>query len=152
MKENGVIFDQDEIEQLVKVLIDEVVTDKKRGGITYEDMKKLLGMERNLATALASRLVCCKRRKESSIMWFFSLSKWLVPREAESKQTFEMPERLTKNYIRNNPQDVAFLTWLSVTLIILFVLRGIQFKDTTSASGTTCWPIIFARASGKMSH
>ena len=60
MKENGVIFDEGEIRQLVSVLIEECLGREVKGcpkGITieYADIRRLLDQEKGLAAALAAR-------------------------------------------------------------------------------------------------
>ena len=56
MKENGVIFDEYEITQLVQVLMDESLAEgRKCQELNYKDMKNLLDQGNGLATALALR-------------------------------------------------------------------------------------------------
>ena len=57
MKENGVIFDEDEITQLVQVLMNESLADGRKccQGLSYLDMKSLLDKGNGLATTLALR-------------------------------------------------------------------------------------------------
>lgn len=58
MTENGVIFDDDEIRQLVGVLIEECIGPGKCTSSTkieYQDMRRLLDNQRGLAESLASR-------------------------------------------------------------------------------------------------
>ena len=55
MKENGVIFDEAEITQLVQVLLDESFSRKTCQGLNYVDMKAMLDTGNGLATALALR-------------------------------------------------------------------------------------------------
>ena len=61
MKENGVIFDEAEIGQLVGVLIEECVGPNvkctKSVAIEYKDVRALLDKEESLAESLAARLV-----------------------------------------------------------------------------------------------
>ena len=58
MKDNGIIFDEEEIQQLVGVLIEELIGEKactKSTGIQYRDMRRLLDRQKGLAAALATR-------------------------------------------------------------------------------------------------
>lgn len=59
MKENGVIFDEEQIRQLVGVLIEECIGRKhycsESTRIAYKDMKRLLDKQKGLAAAIGGR-------------------------------------------------------------------------------------------------
>ncbi len=61
MRDNGVIFDEEEIRNLAAVLIEESgggCAEKGGGrGITYKEMRDMLDRQSGLASAMASRLV-----------------------------------------------------------------------------------------------
>ena len=72
----------------------------------------------------------------------------MVPPSQRPKPLLSLPERLTLQYMRNNIQDVIFLTVLFLLLAVLFVVRATQFKDFKNADGTVCWLVIIARGCG----
>ncbi len=58
MSDNGVIFDEAEIQQMVGVLIEECVGEKacdKEVQLTYQDIRSLLDKEDGVAATLAAR-------------------------------------------------------------------------------------------------
>jgi hypothetical protein len=62
MKENGIIFDDEQIEQLVQVLMEESMAGNKNkandvDGVTYTGMRALMEKEKGLAAAIGGRWV-----------------------------------------------------------------------------------------------
>ena len=72
-----------------------------------------------------------------------------MPPAQKPKTWFTLPERLTLQYMRNNIQDVGFLTLLFLTLVVIFVIRACQFKDFKNIDGSVCWAVIIARGCGE---
>jgi len=137
VKDNGIIFDEDEVRQLAGVLIEELVGPgvkcSRSVKISYKDMRRLLDLERGLAAAIAG-----------------SLYNWLVPPEPKKKGGFfSLPEQFTSHYIRNNLQLVFFVSLLALAILFSFLFRALQFGDFKTADGRPCWELILARGSGK---
>ena len=138
VSENGMEFDEVQVNDLVKALYDDAVKPGKEG-ISVDDLsdqfKKHEGLLENLT---------------------LSIGKWLVPPKPAPKKSLKqrmmdkIPQSMSKKYIQNNLPFIGFLMFLIGINLALFIQRAVYFQDFTTLSGLTPNPFyLLSRACGR---
>ena len=137
--ENGMEFDDDQVNDLALALFEDAVKPGK-DGISVDDLsdqfKKHKGLLENLT---------------------LSIGKWLVPPKPAPEKSFKdkllekVPQQLSWRYIQNNFPFVCFLLVLIIVNISLFIHRAVYFRHFTTLSGLTPNPFyLLSRACGRV--
>ena len=155
--ENGMEFDETQVDDLARALFEDAVKPGK-DGISVDDLsdqfRKHKGLLENLTLSIGEDKHTYRRIKSYTI---FSVSgKWLVPpKPAPEKKLIEklkekIPKFLSKQYFLNNLPFITFLAFIIIVNAILFIQRAVYFKDFTTLSGLTPNPFyLLSRACGK---
>lgn len=128
MKENGLVFSEDEIDELTRMLFEDADTDGS-GSITFNEFKEQLQRHPAFLENLS-----------------LSIERWLLPPLGPPSMPpllkRSWPDKLKWSYIRNNWASVTFLfIYLSINLG-LFVSRAIEYCEHNGY-------VIVARACGQ---
>eukprot|EP00090_Calanus_glacialis_P005272 TRINITY_DN14088_c0_g1_i1.p1 TRINITY_DN14088_c0_g1~~TRINITY_DN14088_c0_g1_i1.p1 ORF type:complete len:1071 (+),score=285.92 TRINITY_DN14088_c0_g1_i1:327-3215(+) len=136
--ENGMEFDEDQVNDLAQALFVDAVKPGK-DGITVDDLsdqfKKHKGLLENLT---------------------LSIGKWLVPPKPvpekpwQQKLREKLPQNMNMKYFRNNQAFIFFLCFIILANMILFIQRVVYFRNFTMLSGYTPNPFyLLSRACGR---
>lgn len=123
---NGVIFDQEEISQLARLLISECNSNGN-------NIQELFKNHSELGQCFSKNLIS-----------------WLIPSKPASSdsQVFKLPKLCQWNYIENHKKDYLFSLILVFLLLFVMGQRISVFADLKDVNGNPCYELIFARATG----
>ncbi|TRY74386.1 hypothetical protein TCAL_04607 [Tigriopus californicus] len=153
MDENGMKFDEGEVDDLTRALYYDATTLTKKmsaassqiqqpyhptNGITFEALKAQLtkhdGLLHNLTISIDRWLVPPKPKKPGS--------RWRA-------LTSQVPHQMSIPYLRNNFQFLSFSLILLTINLGLFIGRLWDYRHFKNSNGTRNWWIMFARAGGQ---
>lgn len=147
MEENGMRFDEKEIEDLAQALYEDAAglaageAAMETHGITVEDLKAELSKHDGLLENLS-----------------INIGKWLVPPKPPKPRPFTqrlkdcLPHQFSMMYIRNNKQFLFFtLVFIIIINVALFVARAYYFKDFAMLNNFRPNPFyLLSRANGRV--
>jgi len=136
--ENGMEFDEDQVNDLAQALFADAVKPGK-DGITVDDLsdqfKKHKGLLENLT---------------------LSIGKWLVPpkpvppKNWKEKLMEKKPQNMNMKYFRNNLPFISFLCFIILINVVLFIHRAVHFRNFSMLNGWTPNPFyLLSRACGR---
>eukprot|EP00095_Tigriopus_kingsejongensis_P001891 maker-scaffold287_size221780-snap-gene-0.26 protein:Tk01891 transcript:maker-scaffold287_size221780-snap-gene-0.26-mRNA-1 annotation:"nadph oxidase 5-like isoform x5" len=146
MEENGMRFDEKEIEDLAQALYEDAAglaageAAMETHGITVEDLKAELSKHEGLLENLS-----------------INIGKWLVPPKPPKPRPFSvrlkdcLPHQFSRMYIRNNKQFLFFtIVFIFIVNVSLFVARAYYFKDFAMLNNFRPNPFyLLSRANGE---
>ena len=134
MDENGMNFDQSEVNELANAFFIDATADEDTEGITLDAFKGQLMKHDGLLQNIS---LCIDR--------------WLLPSHKKKNQgrCRQMPHHLSKQYIQNNPVKVSCVVVFILTNLVLFCTHWYTFWDFKNYDSSRNWWIILARAFGQ---
>lgn len=168
MDENGMKFDEGEVDELTRALFHDatVVTSTSNsngaaGGITFDALKAQLtkhdGLLQNLSISIDRWLVPPKPKKPATIMESVISKVYKKTNQfpcqiginPKKNLNFQVPHQLSVPYMRNNHAFISFTILFILVNLGLFVARFYEYWNFKNYDYSRNWWIIFARACGQ---